>query len=193
MFRTLLFTVMCLFLASATSAMAQLPSAKKSIKNKTARAARKSYDTALAEAKALIAKAKKEYIAKLNTAIKEAGAAGDIDDANRIVAERKNVEANLDGKTPIDNLRKRIEGTVWNVTPFAGHWFKFGKNGIAAKKNGDKIAWVAAPNRTLVLQSYSSTYIYIWQLDENFRVAKITQFSKTKFAMPPARIRKGSR
>ena len=65
MFRMILLTSFCLIMASVTSAVAQKPVAKKPIKNKTARDARKSYDVMLANAAALIAKAKEEYTAKL--------------------------------------------------------------------------------------------------------------------------------
>ena len=101
MFRMISLTAVCLILASVNSVHAQKP-----FKNKIALAAKKSYDEA-------IAKAKKEYAAKLDIAIKDAGGAGDVDEANKLLAEKKRV----DGTDPIAALRRRLIGTKWTDNP----------------------------------------------------------------------------
>ncbi|MCH7987877.1 MAG: hypothetical protein IID46_01865, partial [Planctomycetes bacterium] len=68
MIRAILLTAVCLILTSANSAVAQKP-----FKNKIALAAKKSYEEAIAQAK-------KEYVAKLEIAIKDAGGAGAVDE-----------------------------------------------------------------------------------------------------------------
>ena len=176
MFRTTSLTAVCLILTFSNSAVAQKP-----FKNKTALAAQKTYEEA-------IAKAKKEYVAQLDIAIKDAGGVGDIDEANRIVAEKKGVQSDEGGVSadPFGRLRKRIEGTTWLVSTSKLTLF-FGKNGAAINSKGVKMAWSTGGKNVLVLQSSTSSNIYVWQLDKNLQSATQTGFFKSKTVYAPAR------
>ncbi len=193
MFRTISLVSVCLILASTSSAVAQKP-----FKNKTALTAKTSFEKERkrieAAAANAIAKAKKEYVAKLEVAIKEAGGAGDIDEANRLVAEKKTVESDEGGaiKNPFERLRKKIEGTTWSITGTTVT-LRFGKNGTAIDSRGTKLAWSTDGKNALVLQSQKSTNIYVWQLDKNVRVAAVTAFIKGKVYPPNRRIVKKRR
>ena len=157
----------------------------KPFKSATARKAKTVYDTAASKAKvvyqAALKKAAAVYVKQLDKAIKEAGGSGDLDEANRISAEKRTVKGGS-SKSPLDQFRIKMEGTVWMLS--RSNWVRFGKKGIAVKNNGQKMVWVVTPNNTLVLQSYQSTNLYIWQIDRTFRSAKVTGFIKSKAAFP---------
>lgn len=173
MFRTISLTAACLILLPANCAVAEKP-----FKNKTARAAQKIYE-------AEIAKAKKKYVAKLEVAIKEAGGAGDLDEANRIATEKKSLDSNRGGtsKNPADKLRKSMEGTTWRIN-VSKHWVRFDKNNTAVGDDGMKYIWVATPKNTIVLQNYKNARIFVWQLDKNLRVAIPFMFTKVSASQP---------
>ncbi|MCH7990622.1 MAG: hypothetical protein IID46_15890 [Planctomycetes bacterium] len=160
MFRTTSLTAVCLILASANSAVAQKP-----FKNKTARAAQKVYEAA-------IVKAKKEYVAKLEIAIKEAGGAGDVDEFNKIATEKKRV----DGSDPVEKARKRIEGTRWGQDPKMPTYFLANRKVRFA--DGSIGVWIMTMPRTLVLQTRNYKTIAVYNFDEKMKFARMYRFNK---------------
>ena len=165
----------------------------KPFKNATARKAKTVYDTAASKAKvvyqAALKKAAADYVVQLDKAIKEAGGAGHLDEAIRISDEKKRIDAdrNVPTTESAGKLRKRLEGTVWTIDP--NQWLRFEKHGIAVKENGKKMVWVVTPKNTLVLQSYETTNLYVWQLDKHLLSARVTAFVKWKGTLSPARRR----
>lgn len=172
MFRTISLAAVCLILVTANSAVAQ----KKPFKNKTARAAKKSYEEA-------IAKAKKEYLAKLEIAIKEAGGAGDIDEANRIVAEKKEVASGTGAqRDPLEKLRKRLEGTRWGPRPTVT--LKLMPKQQAILSGGGAAVWTVSDPRTVLLQDHKSRQITVWKFDERMKSARLYEFEQSKQSKP---------
>ena len=166
MFRTISFTVVCLILSSTNSAVAQ----KKPFKNKTARAAQKTYEEA-------IAKAKKEYVAKLEIAVKEAGGAGDLEEANRLAAEKKNVETGEND--PLTSFRRRMIGTKWYGRTSRNVWNRFDKNNFGVSESGYRFFWVVTVKNTVVIQYVNNLKVYVWHFDDKGRAATVFAFKKT--------------
>lgn len=175
MFRTISLAIACLLLTSSGS-VAQEP-----LRNKIAQDAQRSYQEA-------IAKAKKEYAAKLELAITDAGDKGDIGEATRLAAEKKKLDSDDGGANAnaFEILRKNVEGTTWSLGG-GKVVLRFGKDGNAVDSNGAKLAWSTDGKHSLVLQSHESTRVYIWQLDKNLSTAKRTAFTISKHAYKPAR------
>lgn len=168
MFRTISLTVVCLILSSTNLAVAQKP-----FKNKTARAAQKTYEEAVAKAKA-------EYVAKLEIAVKEAGGAGDIEDAKILVAEKKR----MDGSDPLTLLRRRLVGTKWNTNPKLRGWCLFKKNNIGVYHNGTQFAWHVTFENTVVFQNKRSLVIWVWHFDDELKKAALHRFEKSAAVAP---------
>lgn len=160
MFRTISLTAVCLILAPLNSAIAQKP-----FKNKTALAAQKTYEEA-------IAKAKKEYAAKLEIAVKEAGGAGDLDEATQLAAEKKRIE----GHDPLAALRRRLIGTKWYKK---ASWNRFEKNNFGINSDGVRFFWVVTVKNTVVIQYARRLQIYVWHFDDKANVATLHSFKKT--------------
>ena len=181
MTRTISLTAVCLILASANSAIAQKP-----FKNKTALAAKKAFEN---ERKKIedaghkaIAKAKKEYAAKLEIAIKEAGGAGKLDEANLLATEKKRI----DGSNTIEKTRKRLEGMRWvrnsNIS------IKLNPNRHYVTNGGEPGVWLLANPRTLILQSHKSFLIGVFKFNETLTQANVYYFQKQ--ANPPRVFKK---
>ena len=170
MFRTTSLTAVCLILASANSGIAQKP-----FKNKIARAAKKTYEEAVAKAKA-------EYAAQLEIAIKQSGGAGDIEEAKLLVAEKKRI----DGSDPLMVLRRRLTGTKWNTNPTKRRqWQSFQRNNLGRNYDGAPLRWFVTAKNTVVTQRTKSTDIYVWHFDANLKKATLHAF--TKAGKSPAR------
>ena len=174
MFRTTSFTTVCLILAFANSADAQKP-----FKNKIGLAAKKSYDEA-------IAKAKKEYAAKLDIAIKDAGGAGDLEEANQLVAEKKRIE----GNDPPTVLRRRLTGTKWMTNPKAPKLLlRFETNNVGTYSNGIRFAWFVTFKNTVVFQNRQNLEIFVWHFDDKVKTARLFSFRKAKPVPGGRRVR----
>ncbi len=173
MFRTIPLISVFLVLATANSAVAQ----KKPFKNKIARAAQKTYEETIAKAKETIAKAKKEYIAKLEIAVKEAGGKGDLEQANRIASEKKNIETGE--SDPLAAFRRRLTGTKWYNTPKRAAWNRFDKNNVGISSDKARFFWVATTKNTVVMQYVHNLVIYVWHFDDKVKAAKLHSFKKT--------------
>ena len=158
MFRTISLTAVCLILTSANSAVAQKP-----FKNKIALAAKKSYEEAIAQAK-------KEYVAKLEIAIKEAGGAGDLEEANQLAAEKERI----DNSDSIEKARKRLEGIRWGKS--ATSWVKLLRNGRFVSRGGTTGIWLLTTPRTVVIQIDGTKRISVWNYNKQLTAAKIYSF-----------------
>ncbi|MCH8828899.1 MAG: hypothetical protein IID45_04900 [Planctomycetes bacterium] len=164
MSRTLSLATCCLILTFANSAVAQKP-----FKNKIAVAAKKSYEQAIAEAK-------KEYVAKLKIAIKDAGGAGKLEEAKQIEAEMKRI----DGTDPLTAFRRRLIGTKWNSNPKKPlNWIRFDKNNVATHKNGQRYSWYVTYKSTVILQERRNLDIYVWHFDDKLKRVDEHLFKKT--------------
>ena len=175
MIRAISITAVCLILTSANSGLAQKP-----FKNKTARTAKKSYEQAIAQAK-------KEYVAKLEIAIKEAGGAGDFEEAKLLVAEKKRI----DGTDPLTAFRRRLIGTKWNNSPRnRKNWSKFLKQNAGVDYKGKRFIWYVTAKRTVVKQ-YPRDFglnIYVEHFDANLRTGTGHTFTKHS-TFPLKRVR----
>ncbi|MCH8829601.1 MAG: hypothetical protein IID45_08495 [Planctomycetes bacterium] len=185
MFLTISLSVVCVILASVNMAVAEKP-----FKNKTARAAHKVYEAA-------IAKAKVEYVAKLEIAIKEAGGAGDLEEANRIAVEKKSIESGQSGKSnadPVEALRRRMIGTRWNTSATnSKNWIRFLKKGAGADYRGKHFSWFVAGKNTVVYQYKRKKdfnfAIYMFHFDANLKSATGHVFNKHSKTFPVKRLR----
>lgn len=177
MVRAIPTAVICLVLISAN-----VVGQDKSFKNKTARAAQKAYDAA-------IARAKREYVAKLDVAIKEAGGAGDLDEANLIAEEKKNI--GIATSDPFESLRRRMIGTKWNNSPNnRKNWLLFLDKNAGADYRKQGFTWFVMGTDAVVYQytkGFDST-IYIFKFDENFRTATGYGFNKHSKTFPVKRL-----
>lgn len=145
-------------------------------KNETATTAQKNYESA-------IEKAKKEYLAQLEIAIKEAGAAGDLEEANRIATERDEIRGSdeTEADDPVERLRKRLEGSHWGPNP--RQTIKLHPKRKVIFSAGYPGTWILADEETLILQSSKSANLEIWKFNENKRSAQVysfTRFNKDK-------------
>ncbi len=162
----------CFVLVTARSAIAQ----EKPFTNKTAVAAKKSYQEATA-------KAQKEYIAKLDIAIKEAGGAGDIDEANRIVAEKNEIASgSIKSHDPFEKLTKRLEGTTWGPRPTVTLMFQSRQKAVLS--GGGGAVWGASDPQTILLQDHKSKQITVWKFDDGLKVARLYEFEQSKQQKP---------
>lgn len=137
--------------------------------NETAKSAQKTYEQA-------VEKAKKEYLEQLEIAIKEAGGAGDLAEANRIAAERDAIRDSEDD--PIDRLRKRLEGSRWGIN--RNLTLKLNPKRKVVFAAGYPGTWILADEKTLILQSSRSANIEMWKFDESLRSAKKYTFELNK-------------
>ena len=161
MFRNLSLAVVCLTLIPASVTFAQ----KKPFKNKIAIGAKKDFNEA-------IAKAKKEYSEKLDLAIKEAGGAGDLEEANRLVAEKKEFGSAV---SPLEKARKQIEGTRWGTsTKSTINFLSNRKVDFGGKYSG---IWIMSGQQTLLLQSGKSKTITVWQFNTKLTSAQYYTFN----------------
>ena len=157
----------CLCAALACLFAVDAASADEPFKNETARAAQTAYDAA-------IEKAKNEYAAQLELAVKEAGASGDLEEANRIDAARKKLVG--DDADPVEKLRKRLLGTRWG--PSKRTTLKFSPENKVIMSDGSIGTWTVPDGETIILQSSSSGNLAIWKFNETLTAAKIFKFSQ---------------
>ncbi len=169
---TLAVFVVSFVLVTAHSAIAQ----EKPFKNRTAQAAKKAYEAA-------IAKAQKEYIKELEIAIKEAGGAGDIDDANRIVAEKNEIASgSIKPRDSTERLQRRLEGTTWGPRPTVT--LKLHAKRQAVLSGGGGAVWVVSDTETLLLQDHKSKQITVWKFDKQLKSARLYEFEQSKQKKP---------
>ena len=173
MFRTISLTVVCLILSSTNSAVAQKP-----FKNKTARTAKKAYEQAIAEAK-------KEYVAKLKIAIKDAGGAGDLEEAKLLVAEKKRI----DEGDPLVVLRNRMIGMTWISYP-GMEKRSFHRNHLGRCRDGGVFRWyVTAPNTIVTQRPDKKAHIFVWHFDAKLKGASVHWFTKKQKTATAKRLR----
>lgn len=154
MCRKVFLVVICLRFVCVDDSIAQEP-----FNSETAVEAQRVYEAALAKAKA-------DYVAQLDVAIKEAGAAGDLEEANRISVARKEVNSSGVSKEddPVAKVRKQLEGTRWG--PGKDETIRFHEGGQAVFNKGYPVTWILSDPRTLILQSDKSSNISVWQFDK---------------------------
>ena len=176
MSRTLSLATCCLILTFANSAVAQKP-----FKNKIAVAAKKSYEQAIAEAK-------KEYVAKLKIAIKDAGGAGKLEEAKQIEAEMKRI----DGTDPLTAFRRRMIGTKWYTElKTRKSWFGFSKDNVGVDFKGRRFVWYVTAKNTVVWQ-YPGNYnltVYLMHCDADVRTGRRHAFKKQPNTFAVKRVR----
>lgn len=164
MYRSFLLVALCLFWNSANESWTAEPFA-----NKTAREAQQVYE-------AEVAKAKADYAAKLEIAIKEAGGAGNLEEANRIAALKKEIESGEDD--PVEKSRKALEGTRWGPNPQST--LKLYPDRKVVFAGGHSGTWILSDPQTLLLQSEKSANINVWKFDEKLKSARVYMFTQFK-------------
>lgn len=173
-----LLTIICLIPASVDTFAQDRP-----FTSKTARDAQRAYEKA-------IAKAKEDYVAQLEIAIREAGGAGDLADANRIAAEKDNIGTTTSDS--LESLRRRLIGTRWNNSPSnPNNWllFKDRNSGVDYRKQG--FTWFVMGENTVVYQ-YTREFdsnIYMFVFDPDGKTATGHAFKKHSKTFPVKRVK----
>jgi len=174
MLRAISLVVVGLSLAHADLAQAEEP-----FSNQIALDAQKRYEEA-------IENAKKEYAAQLEIAIKDAGGAGDLEEASRLDAEKKRIE----GTDPLTQFRRRLIGSKWHSDPNnARSWNQFNENNESVTFEGVRYAWFATSEDTVIYQNPRNLNIWVWHFDDALNTAVLHQFTKSGTVVEGKRVR----
>jgi len=144
---------------------------------------------AAAAYQAKLKEAREAYIKELDVAIKEAGGAGDLDDANKL-ADLKEVlekENKLDDRDPLAAVRKELEGTTWKpiTSPPSPRAFnRFRKDNKTVNHNGVEGVWIVTDENTAVMQNYNSANIFVFKFDKGLKTATVYMFEKSEKNKP---------
>ena len=135
-------------------------------KNKRAQQAEKAYEAAIEQARAA-------YIAELETAIKEEGGEGHLDEANRLseVKEALELEAKLGSSDPADVARSKLENSTWKTPRNPRGYIRFLKNNKTTNHLRVGGAWITFDGKTAITQSFNSGAIYLFEFDDELKNA----------------------
>jgi len=160
--------VLLLFSSSVLAAEPQF-------KNERAKKAEAAYQAALKTAR-------EAYIKELDMAIKEAGGAGDLDDANRMsdVKEALEEEGKFNDRDPLALVRKDLEGSAWKPSSNPRGRHRFLKDNKTINYQGIKGVWVVTDEKTALTQVFESSDIYVFEFDEDRKTANVFRFVKSK-------------
>lgn len=136
--------------------------------------ARERYDAAVAQALA-------QYLVEVEEEIKAAGAEGQLEEANRLAAERDSIS-----ESPVDELTENLVGTRWSFG--SGRYLEFRSNGRAINHVGNSAVWIASDERTVLMQYHQTQVVYVWKFSENLQSVARYQFEPTEIVERPRRI-----
>lgn len=167
--------VVCLNLAIVDAACGD----EKPITNEIALTAKKQYEEA-------IENAKKAYVEQLEVAIKDAGGAGNLEEASRIEAEKKRIE----GNDPVTIFRRRLIGTKWHTDPNnPKSWNLFKEDNEVVTFEGVRYAWYVTTEDTIIYQHPTNLNIWVWHFNEKLDRAVLHQFKKSGKVVQGKKIR----
>ena len=139
--------------------------------NERAKSAAEVYQKAVDEAR-------QAYIKELELAIKEAGGAGDLEEANRLAENKAALEkeGKVDENDPVALATKQLENSKW-VTPGKGKGFiRF----LPGNKTTNHMAvagvWIMTDKQTALTQNGKGGDIHVFQFDEKLKQAVVHRF-----------------
>jgi len=155
--------------------------AEPQFKNERAKKAEAAYQAALKEAR-------RAYINELDQAIKEAGGAGDLDEANKMadVKEALEEEGKFNDRDPLALVRKKLENTTWKTPSNPKGFLRFGKANKTQNHTGNGGAWVVTDEVTALTQSHGTSNIYVFKFDEDLKTATVYTFVRSEKDKPRA-------
>ena len=136
--------------------------------------ARERYDAAVAQALT-------EYLVEVEEEIRAAGAEGDLEEANRLAAERDTIS-----ESPTESLAASLVGTRWSFG--RGRFLEFRANGRAVNDKGISAVWVASDERTVLQQYHRTQVIYVWKFSEDLESVARYHFEPTEIVERPRRV-----
>lgn len=140
--------------------------------------------------KKAIEDARNVYIGELHAAINEEGAAGNLDEANKLADTKESLllEAKLGVSDPAFVTSKRLENTRWGTRANPKGFIKFlSKNRTQNHLNTGGV-WLASDESTVITQSRNSGHIYLFQFSKDLRTATVHRFENAK--QPVGYVRK---
>lgn len=131
---------------------------------------------------ASVTKARAAYIQQLDEAIKEAGGAGDLDEANRLkeIKTSLELEAKGEGRDPISIRTKRLENTRWFTRKNPNGFIRFLRGNQTQNHLGTGGVWILTDKSTAITQSRNSGNIYLFRFDESLKSATVHRFEDAK-------------
>lgn len=170
--------VLCLTLCVVLKCQSQVLAA-----NPRAEAAEAAYKKAIDDARNI-------YIGELDAAIKEEGADGNLEEANKLADMKESLllEAKLGDSDPAFVTSKRLENTRWGTRANPKGFIKFLSNNKTQNHLKTGGVWIASDESTVITQSRNSGHIYLFQFSKDLKTATVHRFENAK--QPEAYFRK---
>lgn len=153
--------------------------AEPQFKNQRAQKAEETYQAKLKAAR-------ESYIKELDLSIKEAGGAGELDEANKMAELRESlIEAGeSEDRDELAPVRRKLENTRWGDPTNPGGFLRLLTKGKTRNHKNNSGVWVVTDELTALTQSHNSANIYVFKFDEEMRSAKVYTFEQSKNLKP---------
>lgn len=153
--------------------------AEPQFKNERAQKAEEAYQAKLKAAR-------ESYIKELDVAIKEAGGAGELDEANKMAELKQSLEeaGESEDRDELAPFRRKLENTRWGDPTNPGGFLRLLTKGKTRNHKNYSGVWVVTDEHTALTQSNHSANIYVFKFDEEMNTAKVYTFEQSKDAKP---------
>lgn len=153
--------------------------AEPQFKNERGKKAEEAYQAKLKEARGA-------YIKELELAIKEAGGAGDLEEANKMAELKESLEeaGESEDRDDLAPVRRKLENTSWRDPANPGGYLRLLNNNKTRNHKDNRGVWVVTDEQTALTQSHSSANIYVFKFDEALKSAKVYTFVQSKEVKP---------